>query len=258
MWYSYLGRHCLLNATIPLPSLVGGQKSKFKGTTIRVDQVGRATLYLKKWDEQYVLDFPVLNIKGFLTAASYIDLSGTCTIACSNGATTVLEFLPKPWFGGETNCIKGSVSYDGKEYYTLSGRWSHKSYYSKSGDSAKDLLFDADAEPMADRVTAPLAEQHEYETHRLWGPVTEALKVRNYTVANAEKSKIEEHQRHLKKEREENNVEWKPTLFQFVEDSEKSDRYAARNIELTKKMIGNHDLDRGAWTYSKSLHQRDN
>ncbi|KAI8582285.1 hypothetical protein K450DRAFT_228235 [Umbelopsis ramanniana AG] len=235
-----------------------GQKSKFKGTTIRVDQVGRATLYLKKWDEQYVLDFPVLNIKGFLTAASYIDLSGTCTIACTNGATTVMEFLPKPWFGGESNCIKGSVSYGGKEYYTLSGRWSHKSYYSISGDSAKHLLFDADAEPMAERVTAPLEQQHQYETHRLWGPVTEALKVKNYTVANAEKSKIEELQRQLKKQREATNEVWKPTLFQFLEDSDKGDQYVARNTQLKDLMIGHHDLDNGAWTYSKSLHQRGN
>lgn len=236
----------------------GGQKSKFKGTTIRIDQVGRATLYLKKWDEQYVLDFPVLNIKGVLTAAAYIELSGTCTIACTNGATTTMEFLPKPWFGGESNCIKGSVKYDDKEYYTLSGRWSHKSYFTKSGETSKQLLFDADAEPMAERVTAPVEEQHEFETHRLWGPVSDALKVKNYSIANAEKSKIEDRQRQLKKEREAKSEVWKPTLFEFLEDTNKGNDYVARNTELTKQMVGNHDLDSGAWTYSKSLHQRSN
>lgn len=167
-----------------------------------------------------------------------------------------MDFLPKPWFGGESNCIKGSVQYDDKEYYTLSGRWSHKSYYSKSGDSSKQLLFDADAESMAERVTAPIEEQHEFETHRLWGPVTEALKIKNYSIANAEKSKIEDRQRQLKKEREVNKDEWKPTLFEFLQDTTKGDKYVARNTELTKQMIGNHDLDSGAWTYSKSLHQR--
>jgi hypothetical protein len=236
--------------------LIGGQKSKFKGTTIRIDQVGRATLYLKKWDEQYVLDFPVLNIKGVLTAAAYIDLSGTCTIASTSGAVSTIEFLPKPWFGGEANCIKGSVKYNDTEYYTLSGRWSHKSYYSNAGETSKQLLFDADAEPMAERKTAPLEEQHEFETHKLWGPVTEALKVKNYQIANAEKSKIEDRQRHLKKEREASHETWNPTLFEFLEDSNKKDQYVVRNNELTERMVGNHDLDNGAWTYSKSLHLR--
>jgi hypothetical protein len=105
-------------------------------------------------------------------------------------------------------------------------------------------------------LTAPIEEQHEFETHRLWGPVTEALKIKNYSIANAEKSKIEDRQRQLKKEREVNKDEWKPTLFEFLQDTTKGDKYVARNTELTKQMIGNHDLDSGAWTYSKSLHQR--
>lgn len=235
----------------------GGQKSRFKGTSIKVEQVGRAVLYVKKYDEQYVIDFPDLMIRGFLTGAAYLELSGVCTIACSNGVTnTTIEFVPKPWFGGEHNHIKGAVSFNGEERYTLSGRWSHQTFYTAKGESEKQLLFNAEAEPMAKRVTAPLEQQQDIESHRLWGPVTEALKTKNYGVANAEKNKIEEWQRKVRKERAERNEIWKPDLFKFVEDETASDEYTKRNVAMLKKMKRKALLDVGAWTYKDSLHYR--
>ncbi|CDS09367.1 hypothetical protein LRAMOSA10727 [Lichtheimia ramosa] len=234
-----------------------GQKSRFKGTSIKVEQVGRAVLYVKKYDEQYVIDFPDLMIRGFLTGAAYLELSGVCTIACSNGVTnTTIEFVPKPWFGGEHNHIKGAVSFNGEERYTLSGRWSHQTFYTAKGESEKQLLFNAEAEPMAKRVTAPLEQQQDIESHRLWGPVTEALKTKNYGVANAEKNKIEEWQRKVRKERAERNEIWKPDLFKFVEDETASDEYTKRNAAMLKKMKRKALLDVGAWTYKDSLHYR--
>ncbi|CDH53736.1 oxysterol binding protein [Lichtheimia corymbifera JMRC:FSU:9682] len=234
-----------------------GQKARFKGTSIKTEQVGRAVLYVKQYDEQYVIDFPDLMIRGFLTGAAYLELAGVCTIACSNGHTqTTIEFVPKPWFGGEHNHIKGAITCDGEERYTLSGRWSHKTFVTKKGDSDKQLLFDAEEEPMAERKTAPIEEQQEIESHRLWGPVTEALKSKNYSVANAEKSKIEDWQRKVRKERADNNETWQPKLFKFVEDASASDTYSKRNVEMVQQMRRKALLDNGAWTYINSLHER--
>ncbi|KAI8381536.1 uncharacterized protein BYT42DRAFT_566866 [Radiomyces spectabilis] len=233
-----------------------GQKSKFKGTSIKIEQVGRAVLYVKQWDEQYLIDYPDLLIRGVLMGACYIELGGQCTIACTSGAQANIEFVPKPWFGGEHNHIKGSISMNGKDVYALSGRWSHKSYYNRPDESKKELLFDAEAEPMAKRVTRPLEEQQDIESHKLWGPTLDALKVKNYTVANAEKSKVEEWQRGLRKEREQKKETWEPVLFKFVKDAEPNSDYARRTIELTKSMNGKPLLDNGAWTYTDSLHLR--
>ncbi|KAL0096397.1 hypothetical protein J3Q64DRAFT_1669198 [Phycomyces blakesleeanus] len=233
-----------------------GQKSKFKGTSIKIEQVGRAVLYVKPWNEQYLIDFPDLMIRGVFTGAAFIELSGACTIMCTNGAKSVIEFVPKPWFGGEYNHIKGGISYEGKECYTLSGRWSHQSFYSNAGSSQKELLFDAEAEPMADRRTPPYDEQKEIESHRLWGKVTEALKVKNFQVANAEKSKIEEWQRKVRKEREEKHETWEPSLFKFVKDESARDSYTTHTAALKQSMVGKPYLDEGAWVYEQSLHLR--
>ncbi|CAO3631778.1 unnamed protein product [Cunninghamella blakesleeana] len=237
------------------------QKSKFKGTSIKVDQVGRAVLYLKEFNEQYIIDFPYLMIRGFLTGAAYIELGGTCSITGSNGSQAVIEFVPKPWFGGEYNHIKGTITYEGKECYNISGRWSHQSYYTKPSTDAstqqkKELLFDAEEEPMAERVTVPIEEQAEIESHRLWGKVTAALKTKDFQTANAEKSKIEEWQRGVRKERAEKNEVWTPSLFVFHQDNEASTDYEKTNITLSKKMPGKVQIDEGAWTYKDSLHYR--
>ncbi|GAA5813366.1 hypothetical protein MFLAVUS_006844 [Mucor flavus] len=235
-----------------------GQKSKFKGTTIKVEQVGRAVMNLKKFDEQYVITYPDLLIRGVLSGSCYLELSGVCTIVSNSGAKTVIEFTPKPWFGGEYHRIKGDITYKGKEYCKLSGKWASKSYYTKSGSSSKELLFDAEAEAMAERKTPPLEQQKEIESHRVWGPVTEALKTKNYSVANAEKSKIEDWQRKIRKEREMKVIEeFKPELFTFTKDSEASDDYSKRTVSLLSSIVGKPLLDEGAWTYNRSLHKLD-
>lgn len=234
-----------------------GQKSKFKGTTIKVEQVGRAVLNLKTFDEQYVIDYPDLLIRGVLTGSCYLELSGVCTITSNSGATAIIEFVPKPWFGGEYHRIKGNIIYKDKTYCTLSGKWSNQSFYTKSGESTKELLFDAEAEAMAERVTAPIEQQQEIESHRLWGPVTEALKTKNYAVANEEKSRIENRERQIRKDRENNLLKpFKPALFTFNKDLEASDEYSKRTVSLLANMVGNPLVDEGAWTYNDSLHKK--
>lgn len=196
-------------------------------------------------------------IRGVLTGSCYLELSGVCTIASSSGAKTVIEFIPKPWFGGEYHRIKGQITYNNQPYCELSGRWSNQSYYTKTGSSTKELLFDAEDEPMAERKTPPLEEQTEIESHRLWGPVTEALKEKNYSVANEEKSKIEDWQRRIRKDRELNLTEkFHPKLFTFNSDAEASDHYSKRTVSLLGEMVGKPFLDQGAWTYNNSLHKQ--
>lgn len=213
-------------------------------------------LNLKKFDEQYVIDYPDLLIRGVLTGSCYLELSGVCTIASSTGAKTVIEFVPKPWFGGEYHRIKGHITSNNRPYCDISGRWSNESFYTKIGSSVKELLFDAEDEPMAERKTLPLEEQKDIESHRLWGPVTEALKTKNYSVANAEKSKIEDWQRKIRKDREAHRIEdFKPKLFTFNKDTEALDNYSKRTVSLLGEMVGKPFLDEGAWTYNNSLHK---
>jgi hypothetical protein len=184
-------------------------------------------------------------------------LSGVCTISSNSGTKAVIEFVPKPWFGGEHNRIKGRLSYEDATYCILSGKWSHQSFYTRDEELSKELLFDAEADPMAERRTAPIEEQKDIESHRLWGAVTEALKVKNYHAASIEKTKIEEWQRKIRKEREQKVIDdFKPVLFTFQEDEHPSDSYAKVNISLLENMVGNPLIDKGAWTYNDSLYKK--
>ncbi|KAI8989995.1 hypothetical protein BDB01DRAFT_833038 [Pilobolus umbonatus] len=235
-----------------------GQKSKFKGTSIKIEQVGRAILYLKKYDEQYMIDFPDLLIRGVLTGGAYIELGGSCSIEGSNGSRAIIQFTPKPWFGGEYNHIKGAIYSGGKLHYSLSGRWSHQSFFCKGEKGTNELLFDATSEPMSQRVTPPLSEQNEYESHKVWGPVTDALNQKNFKAANHHKSEIESWQRNVRKEREMKNEIWKPKLFVFDDDKDitNGDVYQKRVADLMKNRDTTHNLDSGVWTYKNALHLR--
>jgi hypothetical protein len=235
---------------------IGGQKSKFKGTSIKVEQVGRAVLYVEEYDEQYVIDYPDLLIRGVLTGACYLELSGTCTISCNNNTKATIEFIPKPWFGGDYNLIKGTLCVNNEQYASLSGKWSGQSFYTVN-DSAKKLLFDADTEPMAERRTVPMKEQKENESHRIWGKVTEALKEKNYQLANIEKSKIEEWQRRVRKEREQgSSSDFNPALFTFEPDNDSLDSFNKTTKLLLENRAGNQCVNTGSWTFNHSLHRK--
>ncbi|KAI7865840.1 hypothetical protein BDF14DRAFT_1729488 [Spinellus fusiger] len=236
-----------------------GQKSKFKGTSIKIEQVGRAVLHVKDKNEQFLIDFPDLMIRGVLTGAAFIELSGVCTIMSTSGAKAVIEFVPKPWFSGDYHHIKGTISHQGKDWYSLSGRWSHQSFHTplQPVQGEKTLLFDAEAAPMADRCTPPYEEQLEIDSHRLWGKVSDALKVKDFQAANVEKTKIEEWQRKVRKERESSSTAWEPSLFTFIHDKQTHSSYVQNTVQLKSSMVGKPYLDDGAWVYNKSLHLTD-
>lgn len=233
----------------------GGQKSKFKGTSIKVEQLGRVTLHICNPSESYLVTFPDLYIRSLFTGSPFLDLSGTSSIVSSTGYVATIEYIPKPWFSGEHHHIKGSIhDPSGKETHTLSGRWNTVTYYTLAGSHHKELLFDAEASPMAVRVTAPLDQQDLLETHRLWGPVTAALKEKNYSLANAEKNRIEEAQRAQKKGREKNGEKWEPKLFMFEEDGDENDLEVKMKKQAKVSSVTGGGLDNGAWVYKESLH----
>lgn len=58
-------------------------------------------------------------------------------------------------------------------------------------------------------------QQDEKESRRLWSGLTVAIKESNQDKATDEKSKIEENERALRKEREANNVQWETRFFDY-------------------------------------------
>ncbi|KAG5463304.1 MAG: hypothetical protein BJ554DRAFT_383 [Olpidium bornovanus] len=205
----------------------GGQKSSFKGTSIRVQQTGRVILRTTKYPEIYIITYPEIHIRSLYTGSPFLELTAGCDIRSSNGLTASITFVPKPWFTGTYHQFNVSVFRDpSKPLYTGSGRWMATSFITEVATNSTETLFDAEASPMSERIVAPTEQQHPLESRKLWLKVTKAIEAGNYSIATEEKRIIEEAQRQAKRERESSGAEWQPKLFHFVRDD-----HAEKNLD---------------------------
>ncbi|KAJ2453507.1 Oxysterol-binding protein 4 [Coemansia sp. RSA 2336] len=239
------------------------QKSKFKGTTMKVVQEGRVTVRMRNTDEVFCLTLPNLNICSILTGKPFLEMSDTTYIRSTRGYTAEFQWLAKSWFYGEYHKFTGSIFKDpaptytqngpGQELlYTMKGKWVADSYVVDEKTGAESVLFDVKAQPAADMIIKPVEEQSELESRRVWGKVSEALASGNYDVASKEKTAIEERQRALRRERAEANVEWKPSLFTWIDDAddEEAVRKCYAYLFSAKESVGT-----GSWVYNASPHK---
>ena len=88
-----------------------------------------------------------------------------------------------------------------------------------SGETAS--FFNPKLVPTIPMVVRPADQQPENFSRRIWGKVTEALRVKDMDKATDGKTAIEEEQRRLRSEREKNKVAWIPKHFQSASSSPK-------------------------------------
>ena len=82
----------------------------------------------------------------------------------------------------------------------------------------KELLFDATRAKETVPKARPIEEQTDRESQKLWGKVTQAIKVADQKTATDEKTRIEDMQREEASQRGEGG-EWKPKLFRRARGS---------------------------------------
>ncbi|KAI8329109.1 hypothetical protein BC941DRAFT_443467 [Chlamydoabsidia padenii] len=198
-----------------------GQKTRFSGTQMLVDQVGYCTLKLaSKNNETYLFTLPSLSVNGIWYAAPYVELYGTSYIQSSSGFHAAIEYTTKGWISGEVHHFKATISNDKMKHggpTVIEGQWTAKSTLTKHKQPAEPFL---DLTNLAKPVphVAPASEQGELESRRVWQKVSEALVAGDYATASSEKSLIENAQRALRKEREESKAAaWEPKHFAKVE-----------------------------------------
>ena len=82
-----------------------GQKTKFSGTAIKVEQTGRIFVYIEAYKEEYAISLPELYLRGLLTGTPFVEVTGETVIVGTNGLAANLKFLAKPWFSGEYDLL---------------------------------------------------------------------------------------------------------------------------------------------------------
>ncbi|SCU97739.1 LAMI_0F11188g1_1 [Lachancea mirantina] len=164
--------------------------------------------------EKYTLTQPDMYARGILFGKMRIEL-GDHMIIKSPKFQIDVDFKTKGFISGSYDMIEGVVKdYSGNEYYQISGKWNEVIYVKNLKEkTSKSVLFDATKSKPLKPSVRPLKEQGKYESRRLWKKVTDALALRDHTVATDEKFKIEDEQRTFAKERAEQGVEFHPKLF---------------------------------------------
>lgn len=193
---------------------------KFKGNSLESILHGRIAGHCKQHKEDYEIEFPHFAVRGLLIGALNLQLCGTAKISCpQTGYSAEMEFRSKGFFTGKPNYVFTQVKHVNhkKPIYTIEGRWDE--VLTIVGRKGKPQIFiDVQNTPSTRATVAPLNQQAENESRRVWGKVIQNISSNREMDALKEKTAVEEHQRELDRERKANNSVWSPSLFVKVNE----------------------------------------
>ncbi|KAH6971198.1 oxysterol-binding protein [Ilyonectria sp. MPI-CAGE-AT-0026] len=197
----------------------------FSGT-VNVRQIGHAILHIDKFDEDYLLPLPDVQVRGFLSACLYPETLGTSKIISSTGFISEIKFLRKGFFRGKKNYFEARVYHqdDPKNScrYEIAGTWS-ESWEVKDGRTGEILeTYNVDA---AENIPAPkdaecVEDQDPWESRRAWKDVICGIDKGDLWVASAAKQKLEEAQRKMRLEEKKREESWEPLFFSSVPENQ--------------------------------------
>ena len=173
--------------------------------------------------EEYQVNYPNVYVKGLLFGTMMLELGDTAEMKCPDlDLMCDMEFTTKGYFSGQYNGIKGRVKRisSGEILYTLSGKWTETIFIQDSTvrGAKQEIFFDVDTVKIMPKQVLPESEQEEYESRRLWTKLTSALLKRDTDLATDEKTKVEDHQRQLRQQREQSGAEYKTRFFKCEND----------------------------------------
>lgn len=213
-----------------------GQKTKFTGTSIQVEQTGCLFIFIEKYNEEYAISLPELYLRGIVSGAPFVELTGeTLIVSSSHKIAAKIRFIPKPWFSGEYNLVEGIIFDDSSKdiLFEIWGKWSKKTFIQSKEDDPKEnhlaniesgvidedpssnVLFDVEGAPIEHPKLSK--DQSPLESRQVWLSVTNALVSAQYEEASRMKNEIEEKQRDIRKERAANGIEWLPLNFGYLD-----------------------------------------
>lgn len=189
-----------------------GQRTTFSGGAIIVKQEGHAVLTIelpggKK--EEYLITLPKLRIEGIWFGSPYIELTESSCIQSSSGWNSTISYSGRGYFSGKTHSFKALVTpaHSTTTKHTIEGQW-----HTTSKDS-KGFIFHDVTGPKEEITVAPVEEQGEWESRRLWKLVAKGIREGDYDLASTEKSRIENEQRQRRKDELAAGVTWQLKHF---------------------------------------------
>ncbi|XP_037527302.1 oxysterol-binding protein-related protein 11 isoform X2 [Rhipicephalus sanguineus] len=166
-----------------------GIKSNFMGNYVGLQFLGEVELRLLSSGEAYSIGLPTMYWRSLLSEP-YIELGGRITVACGD-AVAPITFHTKPFYGGKLHCVSGEAkSATGEMVCKVSGEWDTRLELQYADGRSKEWkISELKRQPKRCR---PIDAQDNFESRRLWQPVTQALRSGNTVLASHHKCQIEE------------------------------------------------------------------
>uniref|UniRef100_A0A7S3GHS3 Oxysterol-binding protein n=1 Tax=Palpitomonas bilix TaxID=652834 RepID=A0A7S3GHS3_9EUKA len=201
----------------------------FLGNSVEIQIHGKMTLRIDKFDEEYEIKQPTYAARGLLSIGKRgIERSGQLVVKCKKSQLALkFNFKPIGWLGmwGKFHYVEGHlkrVEEDGKKkkkeaLKLVSGYWNEKLliYEAKGNESSKKdrkktvknsegtVYYDYNEDRALYKLQRLEIAQHErpsMDSYNVWGKAIDAIKERNYEVANREKKAVEQWQRKKREE----------------------------------------------------------
>lgn len=187
---------------------------------INIRQIGHTVLRIERFDEDYLLPFPDIQVRGFMSRCFYPEILGTYSIISSSGYVSEITFSGEGLLGrGTRNSFKARVYHrsdpENSSKYLLSGVWS-KEWEIKdavTGEFLEKYVVDSEQNTPAAVQLDGLDDQDPWESRRAWRDVIARLNEGDYSGASAAKHQVEEAQRRMRQDEKESGVTWQPLLF---------------------------------------------
>lgn len=224
-----------------------GQKASFS-RTIHIKQIGHSLLTLhppgSDTPETYLITLPALHIENLIYGAPFVELGKFTHVVSSSGYTAKLDYAGKGWLSGKKNTFTAAIweSAKGSEkapLYSLDGQWSD-TYTLKEGDGKKgkelETIKTKDVK-LSKLILAPLEEQDPLESRKAWRSVARSIEKGDMDATSYYKSRIENAQRALRKQEQEENRAWQQVYFS---NSETSDPFEQQIQKLVKVATSHH------------------
>lgn len=200
---------------------------RFWGNSLEVRLSGEIRIILTKFDnEEYIITRPYIHMTGFLAGKQRLEFNGTSSFVCpKSGLGAEIEYKARGSLAirGDMNGLNGRIFElsSNETLYTMDGHWDRKVMLTDVRTNQQKTLFDYEAvlaEKSMVAVLPPPEEEEKSFSTKVWARCSEAIKNGDSAAANAEKRKVEDHQRKLRKERKEAGVPWQWHYFTKRED----------------------------------------
>eukprot|EP01018_Ginkgo_biloba_P038336 Gb_23064 [translate_table: standard] len=197
---------------------------RFYGRSVEATVHGQRILKLPAFGERYEMNCPKLSIRFFPSPST--EWVGIVTVQCKeSGLEATLCYKGKSLFGlkGSSTRITGKIfktNFPAQHLYELDGNWDQTVMVMDIKSGKTSMLYDAKA--TITKLKTPIVQNPRglapTESSLVWSVVNECILRKDWSGAREAKKMVEEKQRNLARERENEGRSWSPKYFSRRED----------------------------------------